>query len=425
MKRILAVFLVLCMVSSFGVLVFADDNDDDKLTLDIIIPRYSDNTEDWFLRGRTGMNETNFTEMFEEKNPEIKLNIEVVDWSNIYSVVDSRIASGQVPDVLCSDIFVDYVNKDLLEPASQWCPGELFNDDLFPAYIDNSVIDDVCWAIPDLATIRVLCYNADIFDEAGVYPPTTWGEIEEVCQAIYDFYDGEVCPLGIDMTADEGQAAFSYFIWNNAGDYLDADDNWILNCAENVEAVGYAVGLVNKGYTNPNPESQARDELKDMFAAGKIAMLIESNQMPAFLEEAESDVNLGVAPIPANEGKDSITFAIMHRMMAFKDEECENQDARDAAIRSFVSSFYAIEDYNDWVSMEGLLPVRDMAAKALAASNPDLQVWISYLDASKLYPLRKVEWDEVKKGIVDAEQSVLAGASVQNTLDELQAKFAD
>ena len=48
------------------------------------------------------------------------------------------------------------------------------------------------------------------FEEVGIEVPTTWAELEDACQAIVDFYGGEVYPWGIDMTTDEGQAAFAY-----------------------------------------------------------------------------------------------------------------------------------------------------------------------------------------------------------------------
>ena len=268
MKKILAIALALCMVFSIGaVSAFADDD----ITLDVIICQYGPNTQEWFL-GK-GMNGTNFVDKFEAENPGIKLNLEVVSWNDVYTVVDTRIAAGQAPDILNIDVFANYANEGLLEPVSQWCPEELFND-FFPSFIDQSVIDDTVWAVPDLASARALFYNVDMFEEVGIEVPTTWAELEDAAQAIIDFYDGEVYPWGIDMTTDEGQAAFAYYTWGNGGGFVDADGNWAVNSAENVEAIEYAIGLINKGFTNPSPATQTRYDLQDMFAAGKLAMVL-------------------------------------------------------------------------------------------------------------------------------------------------------
>lgn len=76
------------------------------------------------------------------------------------------------------------------------------------------------------------------------------------------------------MTTDEGQAAFSYYTWNNGGGFVDENGDWALNSDKNVEALNFAIGLVNDGYTNSDPANETRYDLQDMFGAGKVAMMI-------------------------------------------------------------------------------------------------------------------------------------------------------
>ena len=416
MKKILALVLALCMVVALGVSAFADD----EITLDVIICQYGNNTEDWFL-GK-GMNGTNFVDKFESENPGVKLNLEVVSWSDVYTVVDTRIAAGNAPDILNIDVFANYAADGLLEPVSQYCPEELYND-FFPSFIANSVIDDVCWAVPDLASARAMFYNADILDEVGIEVPTTWAELEDACQAIIDFYDGEVYPWAIDMTTDEGQAAFAYYAWGNGGGFVDEDDNWAVNSAENVEAVEFAVSLVNNGYTNTDPAKETRYDLQDMFAAGKIAMIIAPNQLPTVLAEDGATFNYGTANIPANEGKTSSSVGVMDRVMAFKDESAPDQAARDEAIGKFLTFFYDPENYVGWVSMEGFLPAVNSAVGALVEADPSFEAWLDVLGSAKFYSTAKAEWDQVKLGVIEVEQNALIGGSVQEGRDALQAQI--
>ncbi|MBQ8074410.1 MAG: extracellular solute-binding protein [Oscillospiraceae bacterium] len=415
MKKILAIALTLCMVFSIGAAsAFADD----EIILDVIICQYGPNTQEWFL-GK-GMNGTNFVDKFEAENPGIKLNLEVVSWNDVYTVVDTRIAAGQAPDILNIDVFANYANEGLLEPVSQWCPEELFND-FFPSFIDQSVIDDTVWAVPDLASARALFYNVDMFEEVGIEVPTTWAELEDACQAIVDFYDGEVYPWGIDMTTDEGQAAFAYYTWGNGGGFVDADGNWAVNSAENVEAIEYAIGLINNGFTNPSPATQTRYDLQDMFAAGKLAMVIAPNQLPTYVADKGGNINLATANIPANEGKSSSSVGVMDRVMAFKDESAPDQAKRDEAIGKFAQFFYNPENYVGWVSMEGFLPAVNSAVGALVEADPSFGAWLDVLGGCQFYPTAKAEWDQVKQGVIAAEQNALTGASVQAELDALQA----
>ena len=416
MKKLVTLLLAALMLVTFASFGAAED-----ITLDVIIAQYGPNTQNWFLGD--GMDGSNFVKKFEEANPGIKLNLEVVSWNDIYTVVSTRISNNNAPDILNIDTFADYANEGLLLPVSDYCPETLFAD-FFPSFIEQSVIDGVCWAVPDLASARALYYNADLLEGAGVEVPTTWAELEDACQAIIDAYGGEVYPWGIDMTTDEGQAAFAYYAWGNNGGFTDAEGNWIVNCDANVAAVEYAIGLYNKGFTNPNPATQTRYDLQDMFGAGKLAMVIAPNSLPTYIaDKGYTGVNYAVADIPHNEGASSSSVGVMDRIMAFKDDAAPDQAARNEAIGKFLSFFYDPENYVGWVSMEDFLPAVNSAVEALVAANPSFEAWLNVLGGAQFYPTAKAEWIDVKQGVTNVEQSALTGGDVKTLLDELQAKI--
>lgn len=417
MKKIVALVLtVLLTVSCIG---FAAAEDD--ITLDVIICQYGNNTNNWFLG--TGIDGSNFVDLFEAANPGIKLNLEVVSWNDVYTVVSTRISNGNAPDILNIDTFADYATEGLLLPVTDYCSEELYND-FFPSFIAQSVIDDTVWAVPDLASARAMYYNQDIFDEVGIDVPTTWAELEDACQQIVDYYDGAVYPWGMDMTTDEGQAAFSYYVWNNNGGFVDADGNWALNSAANVEAINFAISLYNNGFTNPSPATQTRYDLQDMFGAGKMAMVITTNQLPTYLDEKGYSVNFGTAALPHNEGAETGATGVMDRVMAFKDDAYPDQDARNAAIGKFLDFFYSPAMYTGWVSMEGFLPAVSSAVSYLVEADPSFEAWLNVLDSCQFYPTAMSNWVDVKQGVIEVEQNALLGGDVQTLLDELQASVA-
>ena len=417
MKKVFALFLIVALMLCMVPAAFAADDD---ITLDVIICQYGPNTNDWFL-GK-GMDGSNFVEKFEAANPGIKLNLDVVSWNDVYTEVDTRIANNNAPDILNIDVFANYANEGLLMPVKDYCPDDLFGD-FFPSFIDQSIIDDTVWAVPDLASARALFYNVDILEEVGVEVPTTWAELQDVSQAIIDFYDGEIYPWGIDMTTDEGQAAFAYYTWGNGGGFVDEKGEWAVNSPENVEAIQFAISLVEDGYTNPNPATQTRYDLQDMFAAGKLAMIIAPNQLPTYVADKGGEINMATAGLPANEGKTSSSVGVMDRVMAFKDADAPDQAARNEAIGKFLKFFYDPENYVGWVSMEGFLPAVNSAVEALVKADPTFEAWLDVLGGCQFYPAAKAEWDQVKQGVIAAEQNALTGADVQAELDALQAEL--
>ena len=416
MKKFLALLMALIMVFALSTAAFADDT----YTLDVIIAQYGPNTQEWFL-GK-GMDGSNFVEKFEAANPGIKLNLEVISWNDLKTVADTRIASGQAPDILNLDTFADYANEGLLMPVAEYCPEDLFAD-FFPSFIDQSVIDGTCYAVPDLASARALFYNTKMFEEVGVEVPTTWAELEDVSQQILDFYEGEVYPWGVDMTTDEGQACFAYYAWGNNGGFVDEAGEWAVNSDANVEAAKFILGMVSNGFTNPNPATQTRYDLQDMFAAGKLAMIIAPNQLPTYVADKGGDIALATADIPANEGCTSSSVGVMDRIMVFKDEAEADQAKRNEAVAAFLKFFYDPANYVGWVSMEGFLPAVNSAVGALVEADPSFEAWLGVLGNAKFYSTAKDGWDTVKQGVIAAEQAALEGADIKAELDKLQAEL--
>ena len=419
-KKLFALFLIVALMLCMVPAAFAAD---DEITLDVIICQYGPNTNEWFERGGKGMDGSNFVEKFEAANPGIKLNLEVVSWNDVHQVADTRIANNNAPDILNLDTFSEFLPDNLLLPVKDYCPDDLF-EDFFPAFMQDFLIDGEYWAVPDLASARALYYNVDILEEVGIEVPTTWAELEDACQAIVDFYDGEIYPWGIDMTTDEGQAAFAYYTWGNGGGFTDEDGNWALNSDANVEAIEYAVGLVNKGFTNPNPATQTRYDLQDMFAAGKLAMMIGPNQIPTYVKEKGGEINMATASLPANEGKSSSSVGVKDVMMAFRDDDAPDQAASNEAIGKFMKFFYDPENYVGWVSMEDFLPAVNSAVAALVEANPSFAAWLDVLAGCKFYPTSMGEWAQVRQGVTTVEQNALTGADVRAELDALQAEIA-
>ena len=382
----------------------------EKVKVDMIAAQYGTQTADWWA---------NFVKEFNAANPDIDLTVDVVSWNDIYTVVNTRIANGQQPDLLNIDVFADYQADDLLLPAEDWVSEETYAK-FYPAFLEQSVVDGTVWAVPDLASARAMYYNVDILNEVGVSVPTTWDELMDVSQKIYDFYNGEVYPWGVDMTTDEGQACFAYYIWNNGGNFTDAEGNWTLNSAENVEAVEFIINMVKSGLTNSDPANETRYDNQDMLGAGKVAMMIGPNSIPTYVAEGGYDVNLAVASIPTNTGV-SISQGVMDRVMCFDNGQSE---AEMAAITAVVDAFYDDAPYSDWVIMEGFLPATSAGGEALIAADPDQAPWLDIIGSAYFYPTAKAEWADVKQGSIDVLQRALLGENVQALLDELQADIA-
>ena len=382
----------------------------DKTAISAIVAEYGQNTKQWWA---------DFQNEFNASHDDIDLTVEVVSWNDISTVVTTRITGNAAPDILNIDLFAAYQDEGLLLPAKDYVSDETYAK-LYPAFLDQSVVDGTVWAIPDLASARAMYYNKDILEAAGVEVPTTWDELKAACEKI-KAYDPNIYPWGIDMTTDEGQAAAAYYIWNNGGDFTDADGNWTLNSDKNVEAIEFAIDLVNSGLTNTDPANETRYNLQDLFGAGQLAMMIGPNSIPTYVADGGYTVNYGFAAIPTNGGNASVSAGVMDRFMVFDNGYT---DEELAAITEFFDYFYDDARYSAWVLMEGFLPATSAGGEIVAKEDPSMAPWVDIVGSCKFYPVAKAEWDDVKTGIIRVEQEALLGGNVKELLDGLQAEIA-
>ena len=390
----------------------------DKIAISVVAAEYGQNTKQWWA---------NFQSEFNASHDNIDLNVEVVSWNDIYTKVNTLIGSNAAPDILNIDVFADYQADDLLLPAKDYVSDKTYAK-FYDAFLEQSNIDGTIWAIPDLASARAMYYNEDILKAAGVEVPTTWDELKDACAKI-KAYDPSIYPWGIDMTTDEGQAAFAYYIWNNGGDFTDASGNWTLNSDANVEAIEYAIGLVKDGYTNTDPANETRYNLQDLFGAGKLAMVIGPNSIPTYIADnyakantPESEqIHYAFASIPTNGGNASVSAGVMDRFMCFDNN---HSDEKLEAIKEFFDYFYDDTVYSEWVLMEGFLPATSAGGEIVAAADPSMAPWVDIVGSCKFYPTAKAEWALVKQGVIDVEQNALLGGSVKDLLDALQTEIA-
>ena len=394
----------------------------EKVSLDVIISQYGNKTADWWKQ---------FEADFEAANADIDLNIEIVSWNDIYSVVNTRISTNSQPDILNISGFADYVADDLLMPAEEYV-SEKTKSVLVPSFWESNSIDGTVWALPILASCRALFCNQDILDEAGVAVPTNWDEVMTTCAAVKEKCPG-ITPWGLDISTDEGQAAFSYYAWNFGGGYVDGSGKWNLNSAENVAAVEYIAELYNSGYCNANPTTDTRYPLQDQFNAGSLAMMIG----PFNMLTADSKVNATIADLPTNNAK-SVALGVCDQLMVFQDESAKNPEARTAAITKFFDAFYELETYAGYMVYEGFLPATTDASELLAKEaekftdcngapgrSEFFANFCALLPSCQFYPMQMAEWMDVRNGVIDVEQQVSVGTgSAQDALDALQAKVA-
>ena len=327
-----------------------------------------------------------FAETYEERYG-TALEVQVVGWTDIKQQATTMIQSGLPPDILNINFYSSYASEGLLYSADEVLPDSV-EADLIDSFKTSGTFDGVLYGFPDLSSARALFYNKDLFSQAGIAgPPTTWDEFVEAAKLV-DALGDNIIGYGMPLGPEEAQAEFSIWTYNNGGDWKDADGNWTINSATNIETLEFLKKLsVEDGVTQNNPATTNRTDAFDLFGSGIMGMVVGFSPLSATLDEV-GEVDYGIAPMPTNAGAEPQTYGVTDYLNAFKNP------GNQQAVKNFYELYYSPEQVNTFIKAEGFLPVT-ISGLDVFSSEPSLQVYIDTLPNIHLTPNQDPVWDTV------------------------------
>lgn len=217
-------------------------------------------------------------------------------------------------------------------------------------------INGTQYGIPVIADPRILIYNKEMFEEAGLdpeSPPTTWDELREAHKALIK-KDGDTVVqtgLGFPTSGTNTQHWFSIFIeQNGVKNLVDDDNNTILcNTAEAIEAAEFMKELADEGVIFWNADNA--DE--NPFITGKAAMTFASDSN--FANWNTGDLEGKIAMADPISGTQQATFCGMNFMFMSGETEHKEEVWKFIEYVSFAENMWTrYEDLGTAVLRESL-----------------------------------------------------------------------
>jgi multiple sugar transport system substrate-binding protein len=126
---------------------------------------------------------------FERRNPDIKVDLQLLPWLSAHEKLLTAFAGDALPDVcpLGNTWIPEFAALGALEPLDDQIsstPG--FNaGDFFPGVWDSGVVDDRVYAVPWYVETRLPFYRTDMLRKAGIrQPPKSWDEWRTAMAAV-------------------------------------------------------------------------------------------------------------------------------------------------------------------------------------------------------------------------------------------------
>lgn len=248
--------------------------------------------------------------VFEEANPNIKVNFTVMQENDLRNAVTKDVATGagqyDIVTVGAYEVPIWGANgwlNDLTEKATS---DEAYDvDDILPSVRGGLSADGKLYGVPFYGESSFLMYNKDILSAAGVTlsDNPTWDEVSAAAKTIKDggFAEAGICLRGLPGWG-ELFAPLTTVVQTFGGNWFDMDWNQQVDSPEFIEAVTYYTDLV-KAAGQPDPASSGFTECLNYVKEGKAAMWYDATSAAGILEAEDSPVagKMGYTQAPVKE----------------------------------------------------------------------------------------------------------------------------
>jgi multiple sugar transport system substrate-binding protein len=234
----------------------------------------------------------------------VKVNINVVDWDNYWTLLEAGASGGEMPDVfwMHSNTAQMYMENDLLLNLDDYIENDDAIDlsNYYEGIVDLYTRNDngVHYAIPKDHDTIALLYNKAIFDKYGVDYPTddwTWEDLYNAAAAITEAGAADGV-YGMAMNTSNNQDGWYNVIYDYGAQVITDDHKGTtIGSDEGKEAME----MVRKILTVSAPQTVVAETGTDsLFMSGLTAMITQGSWMINSFYTAENSSDYAWAMLP-------------------------------------------------------------------------------------------------------------------------------
>jgi multiple sugar transport system substrate-binding protein len=320
-----------------------------------------------------------------EKQTGIKVNVEVVPWSDLLNRLLAAATSGKGPDVVnigntwsaslqATGAFLQFDDATI---------GSVGGKDRFvPAALAAAgAADKPPTAVPLYSLAYALYYNKKAFAAAGITaPPTTWAELVQDGRKLTRPGQWGLAEEGANVSENVHHAFV--FSQQYGGAWFDSAGKPTFDTPENVAAVKRYIGfMATDKIVNPSNAEYAQNQSVSDFANGKAAMLLWQAAGSSLKAQGMSPDAYGVAPVPFLEnapggGKKVNSMVAGINMAVFK--FTKNKDSALQFVKFMTSDAEQVALNKTYGSLPSVKP----AGSDAAFQQPEQQVLSQVLNST-------------------------------------------
>ncbi|MFJ2745906.1 extracellular solute-binding protein [Streptomyces sp. NPDC087440] len=301
-----------------------------------------------------------FKKDFAATHKDVTLDVQIQEWDGIGEKVTAALASNDAPDVIevgntqVAQYAASGGVKDLSGKKS-----DLKGDDWLPGLAEPGNIDGKQFGIPWYAANRVVIYNKDHFEKAGITaPPKTRDEWITITKKLNTGKNQGIYLPGQTWYTLAG------FIWDEGGDLAVKDGKnykGALDTPEALQGMAFYQQLQALG-KGPKDSDEAKPNLADVVSKGDVSQYIAVPGNVKLVEEANPALKgkFGFFPVPGKTAdKPGASFTGGSDLII--PEASKHQDAAYEVIKAFTGEKWQ----TDMAKTMSYVPNKTSFAKAL------------------------------------------------------------
>ncbi|MFD8691361.1 extracellular solute-binding protein [Streptomyces sp. NPDC059651] len=245
-----------------------------------------------------------FKKSYEDEHASVELEFKIQSWSGIGPKVLEALSGKDTPDVIevGNTQVAQYAESGNLRDLTLESMRDLGSDDWLPGLAEPGSIGGVQYGIPWYAANRVVIYNKDLFEQAGIksLPKTRAQWVADSEKLNRDGNQGMYLP-------GQNWYVLAGFIWDEGGELAsDKGGDWqgTLNASAALKGMDFYAQLQALG-DGPKDADEEKPPQSDVFAKGNVAQIISTPSSATLIEKANPELKgkLGYFPIPGKTAK--------------------------------------------------------------------------------------------------------------------------
>jgi ABC-type glycerol-3-phosphate transport system substrate-binding protein len=162
-------------------------------------------------------------------------------------------------------------------------------------YVPGSYYElgETVYALPYATSVYGLWYRTDLFEEAGLAPPTNYAEVLSAAETLTNPGEG-IYGIALPGATNSSVNLFSTLLWQNCADYYSPSGELTFDDPAALDAIEKWVALAE--YAPPGFETYSWGDLVTAFASGNSAMAIYAGRLGIRMADQAPDLE-GVSDI--------------------------------------------------------------------------------------------------------------------------------